>query len=176
MSTKKQFLPDRLMPITERARFLETMVRASVKEATAQGASLTLVRPIESHFRWKVKPQIRVDAEKAAYESAARQTSIFDQELATIEPVPFEFRLRFRDADGWHNHSCADWETTAAYWKLSRKYGTDGALSHLDRTYNIEYPGSGFVLALGNMAKRPQTWQLLGIIRLDEPAENELPL
>jgi hypothetical protein len=28
--------------------------------------------------------------------------------------------------------------------------------------------------ALGNQAKRPQTWQLLGVIRLDEVTQGEL--
>jgi hypothetical protein len=32
----------------------------------------------------------------------------------------------------------------------------------------------GMVFALGNQAKRPQTWQLLGVIRLDEMLQGEL--
>ena len=36
-------------------------------------------------------------------------------------------------------------------------------LRHLEQTYCHEYVKSGLVLALGNMKKRPQTWQLLGI-------------
>jgi hypothetical protein len=164
------------MPVGERANFLEGVIRGSVKDAESRNATLTLVRPVESHFRWKAKPQWRIDAEKTAYENTARQASIFDRELAALVPAPFDFRFRFRDADGWHNHSCADWETAATYRKHSQKYGPEGALSHLDKTYNTDYPGRGFVLALGNMAKRPQTWQLLGIIRLDAAEEPNLLL
>jgi hypothetical protein len=40
--------------------------------------------------------------------------------------------------------------------------------------YNDEYPKKGMAFALGNQAKRPQTWQLLGVIRLDELAQSDL--
>jgi hypothetical protein len=35
--------------------------------------------------------------------------------------------------------------------------------------YNEEYPDKGMALALGTMAKRPKTWLLLGVLRLDPP-------
>ena len=50
------------------------------------------------------------------------------------------------------------------------------ALKWLDETFNERYPRDGMVFALGNMAKRPQTWQLLGVIRLDEINQVELAL
>jgi hypothetical protein len=40
--------------------------------------------------------------------------------------------------------------------------------------FDTEYPAKGMVVALGNQAKRPQTWQLLGVIRLDEMAQGDL--
>jgi hypothetical protein len=43
-------------------------------------------------------------------------------------------------------------------------------------TFNVEYPLKGMVFAIGNQAKRPQTWQLLGVIRLDEQTQGELVL
>ena len=42
------------------------------------------------------------------------------------------------------------------------------------RKFNDEYPRKGMAFAVGNVAKRPQTWMLLGIIRLDEIAQGEL--
>ena len=50
------------------------------------------------------------------------------------------------------------------------------ALKWLDETFNDRYPKDGMAFALGNMAMRPQTWQLLGIIRLDESRQGELAL
>jgi hypothetical protein len=47
----------------------------------------------------------------------------------------------------------------------------------LDRmafVFNDDYPAKGMVFALGNQAKRPQTWQLLGVIRLDEMTQGDL--
>jgi len=48
-----------------------------------------------------------------------------------------------------------------------------GALERMAGVYNDEYPKKGMAFALGNQAKRPQTWQLLGIIRLDEVTQGE---
>jgi hypothetical protein len=155
------------MPERERAEFLDPLIISSVREAAERGDSLTLIRPLESRFRWKAKPKERIEAEKRAYRATAQQGSFLDQELAALDPCPYEFRMSFRDDDGQHHHTCSDWETTATYWKLSPKYGSEGALRHLDKMYNDEYPAKGMVLALGTMAKRPKTWLLLGVIRLD---------
>ena len=31
---------------------------------------------------------------------------------------------------------CGDWETSAAFWNISKGYGEKGALDHLLKTYN----------------------------------------
>ncbi len=162
--------PGRMMPEPERADFLEPLIVGSAREAMERGSSLALVRPQETKFRWRKKSQALVDRERAGYESAAKQQSFLDKELATLEPSPFDFRLSFLDADGWHHHSCSDWETAATYWKLSKSHGSDSALGHLNNMYNNVYREKGLVLALGTMAKRRKTWLLLGVIRLDPPS------
>jgi NAD(P)-dependent dehydrogenase (short-subunit alcohol dehydrogenase family) len=48
------------------------------------------------------------------------------------------------------------------------------ALRWMNGKFNDEYPRQGVVFAVGNQAKRPQTWQLLGVIRLDEMTQGEL--
>lgn len=50
------------------------------------------------------------------------------------------------------------------------------ALEWMDHVFNEDYPKRGMVFAIGNMAKRPQTWQLLGVIRLDVENQSELDL
>lgn len=162
------------MPEGERSEFLEPLVVGSVKEAQENGGTLALIRPKESKFRYIFKSSEQIDEEREKYKTVARQRSFFDEELAEIDPSPYEFRLRFRDENGWHNHRCEDWETTAAFWRLSRSHGAEGALKHLDDTYNSLYVERGMVLALGNMARRPQTWLLLGVIRLDVPSQSRL--
>jgi hypothetical protein len=42
------------------------------------------------------------------------------------------------------------------------------------KTFNEEYPAKGMAFALGNMAKRPQTWHLLGVLRLDEQRQKDM--
>jgi hypothetical protein len=152
------------VPPRERPKFIEPFIRGSVEEAASEQASLSLVRPIESRFTWKRRSADEIGAERAAYNEAARQHDLFDDDLAAIEPCPFAFGLKFRDATGWHDHHCEDWETEAAFWGLSRRYGERAALAHLDREYNERRPSKGLVLAMGNMAARPQTWLLLGIL------------
>lgn len=164
------------MPKAERAGFLDPLIVGSVKKAKEQGDSLALVRPIESRFKFKPKSPGKIEAERSEYQAAVQQQSFLDEELAAIEPSPFEFRLSFRDEDGWHHHLCGDWETTAAFWNLRRSHGEEAALKHLDEMYNSQYPQKGMVLALGNMARRPQTWLLLGVIRLDISVQSSLLL
>ncbi len=161
--------PRRIMPERERAEFLEPHIVGSAREAMSRGDSLALVRPQETKFRYREKPPQLIAQERKAYEAAARQGSLFDKELAALEPSPFIFQLNFLDEEGWHRPSCSDWETTATYWKHAKNYGPDRALDHLDNMYNDVYREKGMVLALGNMAKRPKTWLLLGVIRLDQP-------
>jgi hypothetical protein len=50
------------------------------------------------------------------------------------------------------------------------------ALEWMDSVFNEDYPKRGVAFAIGNMAKRPQTWQLLGVIRLNDANQNELAL
>jgi hypothetical protein len=166
--------PYQTMPESERAGFLQSLIVGSTLEAVELGASLALIRPKNARFRWRRKGSHIVQEEKLRYEAAARQSSFLDRDLAALEPTPYEFRLSFTDENGRHHHSCFDWETTAAYWKLSKQYGEQRALGHLNQMYNEVYPEKGMVLALGTMARRPRQWLLLGVIRLGEPAEPRL--
>jgi hypothetical protein len=168
------FTVGKTMPEKERPEFLEPLIVGSVKEAREKGGSFALIRPKESKFRYKPKSSSQIDEERKKYKSAALQQSFLDEELAEIDPSPYEFKLKFRDENGWHDHQCEDWETTAAFWRLRQSHGEEAALKHLDNTYNTLYPEQGMVLALGNMARRPQTWLLLGVVRLNHPDQPRL--
>ena len=83
--------------------------------------------------------------------------------------------MKFKDADGNRREkTCADWETSAAFFHFSKRYDEGTALAHLQKTYCEDYVRTGLVLALGNMAKRPQTWQLLGIFPTAETEQATL--
>jgi hypothetical protein len=168
------FLISKAIPQRERATLLRGLERGSARDASARGESLALVRP--SGFEFFITPRSEKDIqrERDAYAAAAMQSSLLDKDLATIEPLPFKFRARFRDEAGSHDHQCEDWETSAAYWKLQKTGGHDYAINHLLKTYNDVYPTKGLALALGTMASRPQTWLLLGVLRLDNPVQGSL--
>ena len=140
----------------------------------AKGQSLTLIRPRNTRFIVRAKSKTKLDQEREAYRRAARQTSMFDRELAELEPSPHEFRFKFEDAAGNHDCESGDWETHAMFWRECKRTNENEALKWMAQTFNEEYPRKGMVFAMGNQAKRPQTWQLLGVIRFDEPVQGEL--
>lgn len=155
----------------ERAALLNPIILPSTAEAAARGQSLALIRPQAPRFRARRKPWAIVEAEREAYKKAAQQKSFLDEELAAIEPVPFEFTFTWSDADGRHTMRCGDWETTAWFWRRRHDIGEGKALEEMYGRYNEEYPKKGVVFALGTMKKRPKQWTLLGVIRLDSLTE-----
>lgn len=60
------------------------------------------------------------------------------------------------------------------FYRERLRRGETAALAWMDGTFNEDYPRRGMVFAIGNQAKRPQVWQLLGVIRLDERRQAEL--
>ena len=56
-----------------------------------------------------------------------------------------------------------------------RREGSDqAALDWMSKTFNEVYPQKGMLFCVGNMAKRPQTWQLLGVLRVDDTGQSSL--
>jgi hypothetical protein len=165
---------ERALPRGERSRVLTSLITGSAIDAMNLGRSLTLVRPKNTRFVAKRKSAADLAEEREAYKIAAQQMSIFDKELAELEPSPFHFRFEFEDASGQHDYQNGDWETHVMFWRWREHYGEKSALERMAEVFNDEYPKKGMVFALGNQAKRPQTWQLLGVIRLDELVQGEL--
>jgi hypothetical protein len=62
------------------------------------------------------------------------------------------------------------------FWRESRRTSEAKALEWMDHVFNEDYPKQGMAFAIGNQAKRPHTWQLLGVIRLDELDQGDLLL
>lgn len=152
----------------ERATLLEPIIVGSAQEALEQGRSLALIRPRNTRFLYRAQKPADIEADREAYRRAACQTSFFDEELAALEPSPFEFKFRFEDTSGAHEYRNGDWEAHAMFWRERKRTSETEALRWMDGTFNEEYPRRGMAFAIGNMAKRPQTWQLLGVLRLDE--------
>jgi hypothetical protein len=166
---------DGVLKKEERARLLEPLVLGSTTHAAALGLSLTLIRPRNTRFVWRKKPAAVIEAEKAGYRRVGQQSSFLDKDVETIEPSPIAFSFTFDDANGRHSFRCGDWETHTTFWKWSRAYGEAEAVRFLSETYNERYPSQGMVFALGTVKARPKQWILLGVIRLDENIQAELP-
>ncbi len=164
------------LPARGRSMLLEPLIVGSAEEAHQRGQSLALIRPRNTRFSYRAKKPADIEADREAYRQAARQTSFFDVELAALEPSPFEFKFRFEDASGSHEYRNGDWEAHAMFWRERQRTSEAEALRWMDGVFNDDYPRRGMAFAIGNMAKRPQTWQLLGVLRLDEALQSSLAL
>ena len=127
----------------ERARLLQPLIVGSAQEATDRGQSLALIRPRNTRFISKKKSQKSIDEEREAFEMAARQTSMFDEELAGLEPSPFEFRFRFEDDGGKHDYQNGDWEAHAMFWRERNRKSEVEALKWMSEVFNSVYPSKG---------------------------------
>lgn len=155
---------------------MNSILLPSVAFASTNGHSLALIRPKNPRFRWKRKSQAQLELERESFRRAARQLQMFDKQLANIEPSPYEFRFEFEDEDAVHKYQNGDWEAHAMFRNAVKRSSEKQALEWMDYIFNTEYPAKGMAFAVGNMASRPQTWQLLGVIRLDQTSQGELPL
>ena len=152
----------------EKSALIERVLVDSEKQAISNGASLAVIRPTNVDFRWKRRTTSEIDKVREAFIQQASQLSLLDKELEAYQPCPFEFTMRYTDGSGPHKKTCADWETSATYYNLSKRMDEKAVLRHLQNTYCESYVKRGLVFALGNMQKRPQTWQLLGIFPVEE--------
>ena len=118
---------------------------------------------------------MEIEAERAGYKRAASQLSFLDKELVALDPCPYAFKFDYEDGDGQlHKATCDDWETTAMFYNLSRRYGAEHALQRMHHVFNESYPAKGMVFAMGTHSLFPDVWLLVGVLRLDPT--HQLPL
>lgn len=147
----------------EKRHIVDSAVVLSELEAGRRGDSLALIRPSNVRFSSKPRSLAELADAREAFEEQAKQASMFDRKLDLLEPCPYEFKMKYVDGSGQHSKTCSDWETSAAFFRLSKKYTTAEVLQHLEHRYCVDYVKTGLIFALGNLMKRPRTWQLLGI-------------
>lgn len=159
----------------ERAAFMNRISVDSTAAAAAAGRTLALIRPVTSRFSWVRKPVEQVEKERLANEKAAKQTSLFGQDIVAMVPCPYEFKFAYTTADGKaHNSTCGDWETSATFARFRRQYGETGALNRMGTIFNEEYPTKGMMFAMGTHSRWPGSWLLVGVIRVDAVAQPDL--
>jgi hypothetical protein len=93
------------------------------------------------------------------------------------------FVVNWKDQDGKRrSHECDDWETSAAYNRFEREYGSKEAVNILKRKYEDEYFKAGLVLGFSTHSRRnvefgtQNQWLLVGLVRLDETAQSSFLL
>jgi hypothetical protein len=157
-----------VMPLRERAPFLEPILTGSTAEAASKGMSLTLIRPTKVRFRSRPKTPGQIADERQAYEHAARQKSFLDPDLIALSPCPHAFYFEWTDADGKpHKATCDDWETAATFYRREQSVGAKEAITSMEKTFSEEYPEKGMAFAMGTHSRRAEQWLLVGVLRLD---------
>lgn len=158
----------------EKSSLIERALVSSESEAAANNQSLAVIRPRNVNLQWQRLLPAELEEDKKKFAAQVAQLSFLEEQLPPYEPCPFKFIMTYEDGAGKKRKTCADWETSAAFFKLSRDKSEAEALEHLRYTYCEKYVKSGLVLALGNMKKRPQTWQLLGVFPVEEAVQRDL--
>lgn len=159
---------------SEKTSLIERALVASEKEAESRNQSLAVIRPTDVSLNWNRLSELEIERDRQKFAAQAKQLSLLEDDLAAYEPCPYRFRLRYRDQDGWHNKTCADWETSATFFNLRNEMDEAAVLEHLRITYCEKYVEKGLVLSLGNLAKRPKTWQLLGVFPVARAEQADL--
>ena len=168
---------------SERASFLEPLVRASFADADSRRESLTLVRPRKFALEAHAKTPEEIAHEALKHSELANQLSMFDATAKPLTPCPMRFVAKWQDQDGKERtHECDDWETSAAFSRFERAYGRAGALEALKRKYEDEYMRAGLALGFSTHKRRnaefgtQNQWLLVAMIRLDEVTQPSLAL
>ncbi len=170
-----------LIKKSERANFLNPLIRSSFAEADSNDESLTLLRPKKIILTYKEKTLKELTEETKKHAELANQLSLFDATAKPIIPCPLQFILNWTDQDGKpHRHLNDDWETSAAYNRFERQYGHDKAIEILKDKYEKQYFAAGLVLGFSTHSRRNVTydtenqWLLVGLIRLDVETQDDL--
>ena len=168
---------------SERAPFLNPLVRESFEDAERRGESLVMLRPSKLEITWVEKSEREIANERAKHADLANQMSFLDKTATPLEPCPMQFSARWKGNDGkYHRHECDDWETSTAFNRFEREYGSQKALEFIRAKYEDEYFKAGLALVFSTHSRRNVThgtknqWLLVGLIRLDVDPQADLLL
>jgi hypothetical protein len=154
---------------SERAQFLRPMVRQSVDEAKSKGETLTLIEPAKLDFYWEEKTDPEMAKEASLSREWANQYSFLTEPVAPLEPCRFRFKFRYIDGAGKErNGTCDDWESGVTFRRREKTLGHIGALNSMKEQFEQDYMKKGCVFAMGTHSIYPDTWLLVGVIRLDK--------
>lgn len=162
----------------EQSRLARMLTRDCQLHAASLGESLTLVQPTNVAFSWKRKSPAALERERYKHATLTAQLSAFEKQVQPLEPCPFTFRFAWTDSNGVaRRHTCDDWETSTAFARRRERHASElDALRSLQATYEDDYASKGMRFALGTHKRRKEQWLLVGVLRVNESAQAELPL
>lgn len=166
-----------LPPWKRRQQLLEPVIDESMcrirddASADARARSLALVRPteilgfrLEQHPGWSKDEQSKIDAYVNQLELDVFQE---EQDKTPLEAPRFKGYYRWRCADpkcGTHEQSIIDWEFVALQRHLLNRSDADAQAAIRKRFLEeICTPENDVAFYVGNQAKRPQTFSILGV-------------
>lgn len=166
---------------SERTTILNRMLRSSFAEADGLGESLTLLRPSRLELVARQKSDAEISDEQQKHAALAAQMSLFDSTAKPLKTCPMSFKVKWTDNEGkTRSHECDDWETSAAYNRFERMYGSVEAVKILKEKYEEHYFKAGLVLGFSTHSRRnvefgtDNQWLLVGMIRLDLDSQGAL--
>lgn len=133
------------------------------------GRSLGLIKPDPDSlkFSWReAEPEEQEDARSI-------QASLFEAPLRPLKPAELTFYYRYTSGGKEHTQSIQDWEVQATYLSYLKTYGSrDEALKMMAQEYGENIPARNLHFIMGNMAKRPWQFIVIGLLRSGlDPAE-----
>lgn len=159
----------------ERESFLATYEVNGLVPVFAANRTLALVRPREPRFVIERKTSVELDRERSQREAVHAQEDMFQlRHLVPLEPCPYRFKYAYRLDEGNREGTCEDWETEATYFRWRCEYGEERALADMRREFGERYPSEGMTFAMGTHSRFPDTWLIVGVIRLNAVRQTAL--
>lgn len=160
---------------SERERFLAAYVVSGLAPVAAAHRTLALVRPREPRFIVERKSPAELNRELADRAALHAQSELFNvRHLVPPEPCPYRFKYAYELDEGIREGTCEDWETETTYFRWRQKYGEERALADMRQEFGDRYPTEGMVFAMGTHSRFPDTWLIVGVIRLNEVQQTAL--
>ncbi|HYW15470.1 MAG TPA: hypothetical protein VE891_04860 [Allosphingosinicella sp.] len=159
----------------DRAAFLEPLVVHSTKREFAEGRSLAVVRPDDPEFFYRPRDPAAMAERRQSYKKLLASPDMFGaRDLIPLEPAPFDFGYKYRDADGLHDCRCHDWEIEQTFLNWRRQYGEEETLRLMCDTFGNKYPTEGMLLAMGTHSRYPDKWMIIGVLKVSKAAQPPL--
>jgi hypothetical protein len=161
--------PRRMALLPQPSRSLEEIREAQAADRTSIG----MFRPkhIERLVIQPAKPWTarQKDYLRQQHLDLGAETS---RELAELEQIPWTFSYRFTCDDDRcanpHELQILDWEIGESFRRWSRS-DPDRREEMIRQRYERELPERDLHLVVGNLAKRPQTFVIIGLVRPPRP-------